>query len=178
MVKAAKYRDRLLTKEIKLDFPNLDPLLTDHNVFSSKLHDGHPLDSLVNYFTEIDTVSISLWGTIAGMALVFLIIIAILAIYCCPTIVSRLCCCATRTNCLATILEGRKTANTEFTKWKKYTATEAAAEAAQSFRQSHSQPFQGQAHPATAPPLDQETQPLQAADAPSYAFLRHSEPAI
>ena len=111
------------------------------------------------------------------MALVFLIIIAILAIYCCPTIVSRLCCCASRTNCLATILEGRKTANTEFTKWKKYTAaaTEAAAEAAQSFLQGHSQPFQGQAQPATARPLDQENQPLQA---PSYAFLRHSEPAI
>jgi hypothetical protein len=57
-------------------------------------------------------------------------------------------------------------------------ATEAAADAAQSFLQGHAQPFQGQAQPPTAPPLEQETQPLQAAEAPSYAFLRHSEPAI
>ena len=111
------------------------------------------------------------------MALVFIIVIAILAIYCCPSLVSRLCCCASRTNCLATILEGRKKANTECTRWKMYTAaaTEAAADAAQSFLQGHSQPFQGQAQQATAPPLDQENQPLQA---PAYAFLRHNEPVV
>ena len=149
----------------------------DHNVFSSKLHKGHPLDSLVNYFTEIDTISISLLGTIAGMTVIFLIIIAVLAIYCCPTVVSRMCCCASRTNCLATILDGRKKANTEFTKWKAYTAAakQAAADAAQSFLQGHSQPFQGHQQQATASTLDQENQPLQA---PVYSYLRQNEPEV
>ena len=83
-----------------------------------------------------------------------------------------MCCCASRTNCLATILEGRKKANTEFTKWKAYTAAakQAAADAAQSFLQGHSHQQQ-----ATAPTLDQENQPLQA---PAYSYLRQNEPEV
>ena len=166
-----------LQKKLKWEFPSLNPLITDHNVFSSKLHEHHPLDRLVNYFTDIDTVSISLIGTLAGMTVLFLIIMAVLAIYCCPTVVSRMCCCASRTNCLATILNGRKRANTEFKKWKVYTAAakQAAAEAAQTFLQGHAQPHQDHQQQPTAPTLDQERQPLQA---PVYSHLRQTEPEV
>ena len=100
---------------------------------------------------------------------------AVLAIYCCPTVVSRMCCCASRTNCLATILNGRKRANTEFKKWKVYTAAakQAAAEAAQTFLQGHAQPHQDHQQQPTAPTLDRERQPLQA---PVYSHLRQTEP--
>lgn len=169
-----------LQKKLNWNFPDLNPLLTDHNVFSNKIHATHPLDSLVNYFNEIDTVSISLWGTLAIMALIFVIVTAVLSCYCCPTIVSRLCCCASKTHCLATMLKGRQKANIEFARWKEYTAaaTEAAAEAAQRLLQGHPQPQPAQWQPPTAPPLEQRVNPLPTAEAPSYALLRHSEPAI
>ena len=165
-------------KKLNWNFPDLNPLLTDHNVFSNKIHTTHPLDSLVNYFTKIDTVSISLWGTLAIMAVIFIVVTAVLSCYCCPTVVSRICCCASKTHCLATMLEGRQKANIEFSRWKEYTAaaTEAASGAAQRLLQG--QPPEPQ--PPTAPPMEQRVQPQSAAEVQSFAFLRNrnNEPAI
>ena len=44
-----------LQKKLNWNFPDLNPLLTDHNVFSNKIHATHPLDSLVHFCNEIDT---------------------------------------------------------------------------------------------------------------------------
>ena len=78
------------------------------------------------------------------------------------------------------MLKGRQKANIEFARWKEYTAaaTEAAAEAAQRLLQGHPQPQPAQWQPPTAPPLEQRVHPLPTAEVPSYALLRHSEPAI
>ena len=77
------------------------------------------------------------------------------------------------------MLKGRQKANIEFARWKEYTAaaTEAATEAAQRLLQGH-QPQSAHGHPPTAPPMEQGVNPRPTAEAPSYALLQHSEPAI